>query len=82
MNNLNINFDKTPQGNTKYDNSPNANLTIPGFKTPMGQFGFRQDDDNSKGFQRAMEAQDFESKYMAFQQSKLIFFFLIIFKIH
>lgn len=72
MNNLNISFDKTPKGNAKYDNSPHTHLSIPGFKTPMNQFVFRQDDDNSKGFQRAMDAQDFESKYMALAQSEFI----------
>lgn len=62
MNNLNINFDKTPKGNNKYDNSPNNNLTIPGFKTPMNHFVFRQEDDGSKGFQGIMQGEDFGSK--------------------
>lgn len=72
MNNLNITFDKTPKGNNKFDNSPHTNLSIPGFKTPMNQFVFGHDADNSKGFQRAMDVQDFESKYMALTQSKLL----------
>lgn len=63
MNNLNIAFDKTPTGNNKYDNSPN-NITIPGLKTPMNQFVFRQEDDGSKGYQGMMQGDDFGSKFM------------------
>lgn len=74
MNNLNISFDKTPKGNNKYDNSPHTNLSIPGFKTPMNQFVFRQEDDGSKGFQGMMNADDFGSKCFALN-SKLALMF-------
>lgn len=65
MNSLNIAFDKTPKGITKFDSSPHNNLIIPEFKTPMNQFFFRQEDDGSKGFQGTMQGDDFGSKFYA-----------------
>jgi len=77
MNNLNLPFDKnTPRSNNKFDNSPNTNLSIPGFKTPMLPFVFKGDDDGSKGMQGMPQGDDFASKLFSFNNSKLITKFL------
>lgn len=75
-NNISINFDKTPTNGNKLDNSPNTNLSIPGFKTPSNQIGFKMDEDNSRGYYRSnyYEPQDFESKVYAYNQANSYLF--------
>lgn len=47
-----ITFDKTPQNNMKYDNSPHTGRSNFEFKIPIhnNNLIFEQDDDNSKGY--------------------------------
>ena len=74
MNNLNIRFDnKTPMSNGKFDNSPNTNLSIPGFKTPMNPFSFKPEDDGSKGMWGLIQGDDFGSKLYSFSKYSLLF---------
>lgn len=73
MNNLNIPFDnKTPRSTGKFDNSPHTNLSIPGFKTPMNPFAFKQEDDGSKGMVGIGQGDDFGSKFLHFSKSNIL----------
>jgi hypothetical protein len=75
MNTLNIPIDnRTPKGGNRFDCSPGTNLSMQGFKSPMNQFVFRQDDDGSKGMPVMIPGEDFGSKFYALSKQLNYFF--------
>jgi hypothetical protein len=68
MNNID---NKTPKNNKQFENSPHTGRSMNEFKMPNQNpyIMFKPDDDNSRGYYRGADIQDFGSSVMAFQNA-------------